>query len=542
MRTLQFLTLLFCFSLCAQNGLTSNFADAQLIVKFKIDLSIGDNYISKFDKGILNDLNTQINVSHYKVTGNKKIKNTFLINYDANLAVEDVVELYKNTNAFEYVEPNFICSGNSIPNDPNFASRQWSMVNNGSFPLSPATADADIDMDLAWDIETGDPNLIVAVLDSGMKLDHPEFAGRVWFNSSETLDGADNDNNNYVDDIFGGWDFANNDNDPTDDHGHGTNVGGIALATGNNGIGYAGVNWNSQIMAVKILDQNNSGFYSWMAEGIYYAVDNGAKVMNMSVGGNSPSATLLDAVNYAYANDVALVVSTGNGDTALQYPSRYANSIAVGSTNPDDSRTSPFFWSASSGSNFGPEIDVVAPGNYIYGLSFNSNTNYNSYWGGTSQAAPHVAGLISLMVSIKPTLTVDEINTILIQTSEDQVGPISEDTPGFDNFFGHGRINAFQALSSNLLSVSDFDGDSNNISMYPNPISINEELNFANLKSSSYDITVFTISGQRVSSFRIESNNQVTRTKLPNLNSGIYFIDINDIVSNNSITKKLIIK
>ena len=541
-RTLLLLCLCFCFSLYAQDTTILNYAEAQVIVKFKSDTSENINYIDEFKKGTLKELNDQISVSNYKITGNKKNKNTFIINYDASLAVEDVVQLYKNTNAFEYVEPNFVCSGNSIPNDPNFASRQWSMVNNGTFPLSPATADADIDMDLAWDIETGDPNLLVAVLDSGMKLDHPEFAGRIWVNTSETLDGIDNDGNNYVDDVYGGWDFANNDNDPTDDHGHGTNVGGIALATGNNGIGYAGVNWNSQIMAVKILDQNNSGFYSWMAEGIYYAVDNGVKVMNMSVGGNSPSVTLEDAVNYAYANNVSLVVSTGNGDTALQYPSRYANSIAVGSTNPDDSRTSPFFWSATSGSNFGPEIDVVAPGNYIYGLSHTSNTNYNSYWGGTSQAAPHVAGLISLMVSIKPSITVDEINTILIQTSEDQVGPISEDTPGFDNYFGHGRINAFQALSSNLLSTTDFDSNPNEISMYPNPVSINGKLNFVNLKPSSYDIMVYSISGQNVTSFSLEADSQVTSTKLPQLESGIYFIDINDITTNTSITKKLIIK
>ncbi len=541
-RTLQFLILFFCLNLCAQNESTLNYAEAQVIVKFKADLTQGVNYIDKFNDVNLAALNDQINVSKYEIIGNKKTKNTFLINYDSTITVEDVVQLYKNTNAFEYVEPNFACSGNGIPNDPNFATRQWSMVNDGTFPLSPATVNADIDMDLAWDIETGDPNLIVAILDSGMKLDHPEFAGRVWFNSSEVLDGMDNDNNNYIDDVYGGWDFANSDNDPTDDHGHGTNVGGIALATGNNGIGYAGVNWNSQIMAVKILDQNNSGFYSWMADGIYYTVDNGAKVMNMSVGGNSPSATLLDAVDYAYANNVALVVSTGNGDTALQYPSRYANAIAVGSTNPDDSRTSPFFWDPNSGSNFGPEIDVVAPGNYIYGLSYSSNTNYNSYWGGTSQAAPHVAGVISLMVSIDPNVTVDQINAILIQTSIDQVGPISEDIAGFDNYFGYGRINAFQALSSNVLNVDDLNGNQNDVSIYPNPISVDGKLNFLNLKPSLYDITIYNISGQNVTSFSLEVNSQVTSTKLPQLDSGIYFMDINDATTNTTITKKLIVK
>ena len=542
-RILQILSLFICLSIGAQNTSELNYAKSQVIVKFKTDTSQNTDYIEKFNKGTLKDLNDLINVSKYKLIGNKKNKNTYTIDYEASISVEDVVQLYKNTNAFEYVEPNYICYGHGVPNDPNFASRQWSMVNNGSFPLSPATANADIDMDLAWDIETGDPNLIVAILDSGMKLDHPEFSGRIWINPLDDFyDGIDNDANGLIDDGYGGWDFANFDNDPSDDHGHGTNVGGIAVATGNNGIGYAGVNWNSQIMALKILDENNSGFYTWMADGIYYAVDHGAHVINMSVGGNSPSAILEDAVNYAYANNVALVVSTGNGDTALQYPSRYANAIAVGSTNPDDSRTSPFFWSVTSGSNFGPEIDVVAPGNYIYGLSYNSNTNYDSYWGGTSQAAPHVAGLISLMVSIKPSITVDEINTILIQTSEDQVGPISEDTPGFDNYFGHGRINAFQALSSNLLSTTDFNSNPNEISMYPNPVSVNGKLNFVNLKPRFYEVMVYSISGQKVTSFSLEADRQVISTKLPLLESGIYFIDINDTKTNTFITKKLIIK
>lgn len=539
-RTLQLLAFFIGLTAFSQSQPLQNFAEGQVIAKFKTSTTLNSNFSEAFQKGKLKTIDNQINVSNYQIVGNKKIMNTFLIMYDASVSVKEVIDMYQDTNLFEYVEPNYACAGHGIPNDANFLSRQWSMVNDGTFPLSPATVNADIDMDLAWDITTGDPNLTVAILDSGMKLDHPEVSARIWMNTSEIIDGMDNDNNNYVDDIFGGWDFANNDNNPTDDHGHGTNVGGIAVATGNNGIGYAGVNWNSQIMVVKILDNNNSGFYSWMADGIYYAVDNGADVMNMSVGGNSPSSLLLDAVNYAYANNVALVVSTGNGDTALQYPSRYANSIAVGSTNPDDSRTSPFFWSATSGSNFGPEIDLVAPGNYIYGLSYNSNTNYNGYWGGTSQAAPHVAGVISLMLSVNPNLTVDDINAILIQTSVDQVGDPTEDTPGFDNFHGYGRLNAFQALTSNLLNVNEF--ENSDVIIFPNPIEHNQTLSFNNLKSGLYKVSIINITGQNITSFKIQANSQITETKLPSIENGIYFLKIQNTSTNTSITKKLIVK
>ncbi|MEY8848876.1 S8 family serine peptidase [Psychroserpens sp. XS_ASV72] len=539
-KTLQFLCFFIGINALAQIQISQEYAEGQIIAKFKQTQNSHTDYSEFFQTTDLQSINNQINVSNLKVIGNKKAKNTYLISYNASISVENVIEMYRDTNMFEYVEPNYKCSGSGIPNDPLLLTRQWSMVNNGTFSLSPATIDADIDMDLAWDITTGDPNLIVAILDSGMRMSHPEVSTRIWVNSSEIVDGNDSDNNNYVDDIYGGWDFANDDNNPTDDHGHGTNVGGIAVATGNNGIGYAGVNWNSQIMVIKILDENNSGFYSWMGDGIYYAVDNGADVMNMSVGGNSPSSFLLDAVDYAYANDVALVVSTGNGDTALQYPSRYANSIAVGSTNPDDSRTSPFFWSPTSGSNYGPEIDLVAPGNYIYGLSHTSDTNYNGYWGGTSQAAPHVAGVISLMLSVNPNLSVDQINAILIQTSEDQVGDPIEDTPGFDNYHGYGRLNAHLALTSDLLSVESF--DQSDISLFPNPIRKDQMLNFGNLKPGSYNISVHTITGQKIINFELEADGQVAQTKLPTINTGIYLLEIQNTLTKTSAIKKLIVR
>ena len=140
----------------------------------------------------------------------------------------------------------------------------------------------------------------------------------------------------------------------------------------------------------------------------------------MSVGGNSSSTTLSEAIDYAYNNNISVIVSTGNQNSSIQYPAKYSNSFAIGSTDPDDTRSDPFFWDSSSGSNYGPELDFVAPGNFIYGLNHLSNTNYNYYWGGTSQAAPHVTGLISLLLSEVPSLTVENIREILINSSEDE--------------------------------------------------------------------------------------------------------------------------
>jgi hypothetical protein len=134
-------------------------------------------------------------------------------------------------------------------------------------------------------------------------------------------------------------------------------------------------------MVCKILDNNNLGFYSWWADAVYFAEDNGAKVINLSAGGNGSSTLHLYAINYADNNNVSIIVSTEDQNSTIQYPAKYTNAIAVGSTNPNDTRSNPFFWRPTNGSNFGIELDFTAPGNYIYGLNHNANTNYNFYWG-----------------------------------------------------------------------------------------------------------------------------------------------------------------
>ena len=529
--------------------LLSNFSFSQnnneLIVKFKANKKPKSSEVlklQKFDNADISLLNKSNKIESIELTGNKKERDTYILELNSSKPIEELIELYKKTGLFEYVEPNYVGNGHGFqttPNDNNF-NRQWSHYNDGTFSLSNSTTDADIDTDLAWDITKGDPNLIVAILDSGAKLDHPEFSGRIWMNTNENQNGTDTDSNNYIDDT-NGWDFVNDDNDPTDDHGHGTNVTGIALASGNNSIGYAGVNWNSKIMICKILDNNNSGFYSWWAEAIYYAVDNGASVINMSVGGNGSSTLLENAINYAYDNNVPVVVSTGNQNSVIEYPAKYTNAFAIGSTNPDDTRSVPFFWSATSGSNFGSELDFVAPGNYIYGLSYSSNTNYNSYWGGTSQAAPHVAGLISLLLSVEPSLSVSEIRTILEESSEDQVGD-SNDTSGWDQYYGHGRINAFHALTHSTLSIDNFENTNKDLLIYPNPIISGSNLKILNLANGENVINIYNIIGQYICNIKKSTTGNSTTISLPELNTGVYLLKIDNNLENISTIKRLVIK
>lgn len=529
-----------CFSFSqSNNDLRTN----EIIIKFKTNKKEAHIY-QKNENSVINLLNKKNKLQSIKLTGNKKQGTTYILKLNSNKSMKELIELYQKTGLFEFVEPNFIGEGHGFqttPNDNHF-NRQWSHYNDGSFLLSNSTNDADIDTDLAWGITQGNFNLIVAILDSGAKLDHPEFSGRIWNNTNEIQNGSDTDSNNYIDDVNGGWDFVNNDNDPTDDHGHGTNVAGIALATGNNKIGYAGMNWNSKIMICKILDNKNKGFYSWWAEAIYYAVDNGASVINMSVGGNEASTLLKNAINYAYTNNVSVVVSAGNQNSVIQYPAKYTNAFAIGSTNSDDTRSIPFFWNSTSGSNYGPELDFVAPGNYIHGLNYLSNTNYNTYWGGTSQAAPHVTGLISLLLSVNPNLMVSEIRTILEESSEDQVGN-SDDTSGWDQYYGHGRINAFQALKNPVLNINTFENTKKNILIYPNPIIVDIPLKISNLIDGEYIVSIYNTLKQRLwRSEKTTTENSKITIQLPKLNFGTYFLRINNKSKSISTAKKLIIK
>ncbi len=298
----------------------------------------------------------------------------------------------------EFATLNYRIEALESPDDADF-SLQWALQQ--------------INAPEAWNIHTGTGNVIIAVIDSGVDLDHPDLQAN----------------------IVSGWDFVNDDSQPDDDFGHGTHVAGIAAAVGNNGQGIAGVSWGAKIMPLKILDRWGSGNTHDLSQAIYYAADHGAKIINLSLGARYSSwpcdwLEVEDALNYTVNRGVLVVAAAGNdGQYGINCPGAYDQVMAVGSTTSSDTRS--YF------SNFGPRLDIVAPGSYIY-----STYPGGSYYSlsGTSMATPHVAGLAALIWSFVPSFTDTEVREIIQSTAAD-LGSI-----GWDQEYGHGRINAAYAL------------------------------------------------------------------------------------------------
>lgn len=351
--------------------------------------------------------------------------------------IRQLIEEATKTKSIVYAEPNFIYKTSVIPNDEYFPL-QWSLLNTGVNP-SGGTADADMDCDEAWNQSTGVSSILVGVLDTGIPLVDGELSHPDLNDPSRFLLGLNTQNPGEP---------------PTDDNGHGTHVTGTIAAQSNNSIGVTGVNWNCQILAIKVFNYRGSGSVYDLYEGIIYAVDNGCHVLNYS-GGGSQSETVESAVAYADSNDVLICAAAGNGyNGPVSWPAafslRYGNVISVSSSDFKDN--------SSCFSSIGPEVTVAAPGggcgateaniystmpNYLAYLnnSYNYPLDY-AYLKGTSMACPHVAGLASLILGADPTLRPDSVKRIIENTSDDR------GDSGFDDFFGHGRINAYNALLS----------------------------------------------------------------------------------------------
>jgi len=384
------------------------------------------------------------------------LNRVYLLTASQALDIQTAVRRYASLDAVEYAEPDFC--GRALataPNDPNY-SEQWGFKNTGQLVGGtghPGTPGCDIDAELAWDIERGNRDIIVGNLDSGADIDHEELvanyqASVLWHNWAEVPgNNVDDDSNGYIDDTLG-WNFEdstqghpNGTNNIDDNHGHGTHTTGTIAAHTNNSTGGAGTVWYGQVMAVKVLNAQGKFWYSHLCKGIYYAVNNGARILNMSLGGTPYSSTLEAAVNYAWNSGLLPVAAMGNDtlndDSTKFYPAGFDNVIAVGATANDDERMVKNHNGSRMYSMWGSWIDVTAPGNNIY--STMRNNGYDWWWG-TSMAAPHVTGTAALLLSRNPDLTPAELKNIIQATAED-LG-----APGFDVYFGHGRINGYQAL------------------------------------------------------------------------------------------------
>ena len=283
------------------------------------------------------------------------------IQLPAGMTVGQAVALYRSDPDVIFAEPNYRYRLQNVPNDTDL-SRLWGLINTGqNVNGTVGTVDADMDADLAWDLETGSRDVIVAVVDSGIDTAHPDLAANVWTNPGEVENGIDDDGNGYIDDIRG-WDFVGDDNQPVDSHGHGTHVAGIIGAVGDNGTGMVGVNWQVSIMPLRFITAADYGTTADAIEAIEYADDNGADVINLSWGGPSYSQALKNTIDAA---DALVVCAAGNEGNELDftptYPASYdsANILTVAASDEDDH--------PAAFTNFSDSLaDVAAPGTNIY--------------------------------------------------------------------------------------------------------------------------------------------------------------------------------
>ncbi|HMA35545.1 MAG TPA: S8 family peptidase, partial [Chloroflexia bacterium] len=292
------------------------------------------------------------------------------------LDVAAAVAALRNSGAVAYAEPDYLMRATLTPNDEHYADQEWWL-----------TA---MQTQAAWDISTGNPDLILGVLDTGIATNHPEFAGR----------------------ILPGHNFVSGNNDVYDDNGHGTHVSGIASAQGNNGVGIAGISWQTKILPVKVLNGQGQGSAYDFAQGIRWAVDNGARVINISAGADFSTETEHDAVKYAHSKGVIIVSAAGNTpDGHPRYPAGYDEVIAVSASSRRDS--------VAGFSSYGDYVDLAAPGiNILSTWVTNHHPGYQSE-SGTSMASPMVAGTAMLVLSVNPNLSPDQVQLLLEQTADD---------------------------------------------------------------------------------------------------------------------------
>jgi subtilisin family serine protease len=347
-------------------------------------------------------------------------------------------------------------------NDPGYASN-WAVQKMNA----PA----------AWDISTGNGQTVVAVIDTGFALNHEDLqsnwltnsgelgstqsGGRCWTGTvqNKNTNNCDDDGNGYVDD-WRGWNFSEGDNNPmtgrTNPAGagvaHGTEVAGLVGASGNNSKGITTLNWNTKIMPLQVLSDDGPGFTSDVAAAIYYAVENGADTINLSLGGSVFDPALKAATDYAYFHNIPVVAASGNCGTGTEpgcqsqpagtvsYPAQNDHVIAVGATTVNDQR--------ASFSSYGSALDVVAPGSGTIvsptWTASNGTTLYSGALYGTSYASPQVASLVSLIKSIRPNSSTDDITALLLATATKL--PVMSGS-SFTNELGHGVVNAGAALT-----------------------------------------------------------------------------------------------
>ncbi len=432
------------------------FASDSILVRFKTNILTKNMTLARTLVGgkKLKGYKIVPGLEHIKITG---------------IDVEKAIEKLSNLPFIEYAEPDYFIQSDPgeptplIPNDTYF-DLQWGLHNTGQTippdqPANEGVPDADIDAPEAWTISTGDPNTVIAILDTGIQMEHPDLAANIWVNPNEIPDnGIDDDDNGYVDDV-NGWDFFEGDNDPSPwnrpwlpDEYHGTHVAGIIGAVGDNEEGVTGVLWNCKLMPLRMMGPNG-GYTSYAVKAIDYAVMMGVKVSNNSWSGGHTQA-LYDAIEASQSIGHLFIAAAGNsnGDNDLQpvYPSSYDldNIISVAATDNKDNMASFSCYGETS-------VDIGAPGVYVGSTCptyLNKGFPPYIYLSGTSMATPHVAGVAALVYAQHPDRSYQEIKDVILNT----VRPI----PSLDGkTVTGGLVNAYNALQYEFPIPEDINND-----------------------------------------------------------------------------------
>ncbi len=350
--------------------------------------------------------------------------------------VKEAVEEYRQSGLVEYAEPDYALEAALVPNDPNYTDGSlWGLNNTGQ---NGGVADSDIDAPEGWGLQSAASNIIVAVIDTGIRYTHEDLATNMWKNLGDDFNGIDDDGDGYIDDRYG-INAISNSGDPYDDNGHGTHVSGTLGAAGNNGKGVTGVAWRVQIMACKFLNSGGTGFDSDAIKCIDFARQKGAKIMNNSWTGYNYSQALYDAINNARSAGIIFVAAAGNqnndNDLFPAYPASYEldNIVSVASTARDNT--------LSGFSNTGLySVDLGAPGSEIFSC-WNSADNAYTSLDGTSMATAVVSGTFALVSAHFPTESYLQILNRVYSSTDAMSGLSGKCRTG-------GRINLNKALTS----------------------------------------------------------------------------------------------